>query len=202
VKYNVQGAGPSDTAAVAAQLGVAFVEDPVMCWIWPNAAQRRNRMPRLFATQLRHHHVPANGVEFVSSTGGEVLASAVWDPPGQWEATTASTVRSVPALLGALRTRIRPALAVRQALDAAHPQTPHWYLNKIGTAPQVRGEGLGAALMMSRLHRCDAAGTDAYLECTRRETISYYERFGFAVTEEITVPGGGPTLWGMNRTPH
>ncbi len=201
VKTTIRTAGPAATAAVAAQLADAFASDPVMCWIWPDTGQRRVGMRRLFAAQLRYHHVPNGGVQYVADPPGEVLGSAVWDPPGHGEPRTATTLRSVPALVAALGTRIRPALALRAALDGKHPSTPHWYLNKIGTAPQVRGQGVGAALLVSRLRHCDQTRTDAYLECTREETIGYYERHGFTVTQQIQVPGRGPSLWGMLRRP-
>lgn len=186
---------------MAAQLAEAFDDDPVLRWIWPQPAQRRARMPLLFTAQLLYHHLPGGGVELITGDRGQVLGSAVWDPPGHWEPPSSSTVRSIPALLGALRARLPAALAVRAALQAAHPRTPHWYLNKIGTAAAVRGAGMGAALMVSRLQRCDQTTTDAYLECTREETIAFYERVGFRVTQQIQVSGGGPTLWGMLRHP-
>lgn len=198
----VRVARAEQAATVAEQLGVAFAEDPVMVWLWPDAGRRRVRMPHMFATQLRHHHLPHGGVQLVTAAGGAVVASAVWDPPGHWQPDTAAAVRTVPALLAALRTGLGRALALRRAVDAAHPSEPHWYLNKIGTCPQVRGSGLGAALLTARLQECDRTRTDAYLECTRQATISYYQRFGFTVAQTIQVSDGGPTLWGMHRTPH
>jgi len=127
-----------------------------------------------------------------------VLVSAVWDPPGHHEPSTVNALRSIPTWSGALRTGLRPALALRHALAAAHPITPHWYLNKLATSAEVRGHGIGAQL----LSICDDTHSNAYLEATPADTVGYYERFGFTVTQEIVVPGGGPTLWGMLRTPH
>ncbi|MGE4363035.1 MAG: GNAT family N-acetyltransferase, partial [Mycolicibacterium sp.] len=31
--------------------------------------------------------------------------------------------------------------------------------------------------------------------------VPYYLRFGFEVTGELTIPGGGPTMWQMWRRP-
>ena len=86
-------------------------------------------------------------------------------------------------------------------MKAAHPEEPHWYLATIGSDPAVRGGGYGAALMHSRLGRCDAEYAPAYLESSNPDNIGYYERFGFVVTGEIAIAGGGPSLWPMWRDP-
>jgi predicted N-acetyltransferase YhbS len=89
-----------------------------------------------------------------------------------------------------------------------HPEEPHWYLAVIGSDTTVRGKGFGQALMCSRLDRVDAEHAPAYLESSKPENVSYYQRFGsyyqrfgFEVTGEITLPNGGPTLWPMWRAP-
>ena len=82
-----------------------------------------------------------------------------------------------------------------------HPEEPHWYLGVIGSDPTVRGAGFGQALMRSRLDRCDAEGAPAYLESTKESNLAYYMRFGFEVTGELHIPGGGPPMWPMWRQP-
>jgi len=64
----------------------------------------------------------------------------------------------------------------------------------------VRGGGYGHALMHNRLERCDAEHVPVYLESSNADNIGYYNRFGFDVTGEITMPDG-PTLWPMWRRP-
>ena len=82
-----------------------------------------------------------------------------------------------------------------------HPERPHWYLSGIGTDPPAQGSGVGSALMRSQMARCDAAGEAAYLESSKERNVPFYERHGFRVSGELTVPGGGPTLWLMWRNP-
>ena len=86
-------------------------------------------------------------------------------------------------------------------MDASHPEEPHWYLAVIGSDPSVRGRGFGQAVMQSRLDRCDAEHCPAYLESSKEENVPYYERFGFEVIGEFSLPDGGPTLWRMLRRP-
>lgn len=84
-------------------------------------------------------------------------------------------------------------------MQRVHPEEPHWYLAVIGSDTTVRGGGFGQALMRSRLDRCDAEHAPAHLESSNPDNVPYYLRFGFEVTGEITIPGGGPTLIPMWR---
>jgi predicted N-acetyltransferase YhbS len=86
-------------------------------------------------------------------------------------------------------------------MKSKHPEEPHWYLAVIGSDTSVRGKGYGQALMQSRLDRVDAEHAPAYLESSKADNIPYYQRFGFEVTSELVIPGGGPTLWPMWRKP-
>src|SRR5699024_10719479 len=149
---------------------------------------------------LRFHHLPLGGVEVTRGASGAVAGAAVWDPPGQWQATHAARLLSVPAELLALGRAARLAGRVDDILAQAHPREPHWFREEIGTVGAVRGMGHGTALLRSRLDRCDAEGMPAYLESSKRGNVPYYEKFGFAVTGEIRMPDG-PSLWGMWRDP-
>ena len=127
-------------------------------------------------------------------------AAALWDPPGQWRQAPRELIVMMPAMIRAFQGRLGPARALAEQMKAAHPEEPHWYLAIIGSDPSVRGTGAGHALMRSRLDRCDAEHAPAYLESSNFDNIAYYNRFGFEVTGEITIPGG-PTMWPMWRQP-
>ena len=83
------------------------------------------------------------------------------------------------------------------SLDA--PQ-PCWYLNAIGVEPSQQGTGLGTALLDFMLRRVDEDALPSFLDTSLPDNLGYYERFGFRVTAESTLPNGIP-LWGMTRQP-
>lgn len=202
---DVRPAVRADIGDLSKVLGRAFADDPVMAWMVPDPVARRRRLHRLFATLTRHHHLSRGGVE-VASTGSvigavpTIGACALWDPPGQWRHTTAEQVRALPGLVLAFGGAMRRGQQAEELMQRHHPEEPHWYLAVIGSDPAVRGTGQGQALMRSRLDRCDAEHAPAYLESSNPANIGYYQRFGFEVTGEITLPGG-PSLWPMWRQP-
>jgi ribosomal protein S18 acetylase RimI-like enzyme len=63
------------------------------------------------------------------------------------------------------------------------------------SAPRHRGEEL-AALLEQRLANITGP---AYLESSNQRDLPLYERFGFKVIQELSLPDGGPTLWTMLR---
>jgi GNAT superfamily N-acetyltransferase len=197
---DVRGVRRPDIPALARVLGRAFHDDPVMTWMQPDARRRAAALPGLFGAMTRHHFLAGSGAEIAVSRDG-VGAAALWAPPGRWEQTPREQIAILPAALRAFRGRLGAGRVLTDQMKAAHPEEPHWYLAIIGSDPAVRGGGLGAALMRSRLDRCDAEDAPAYLESSNADNVPYYHRFGFEVTGEIAMPGGGPPLWPMWRWP-
>lgn len=183
---------------LARVLGRAFHDDPVMRWMFPGEVTRQKNLPRMFATLTRRHHLGGGGVE-VARESGAIGAAALWDPPNRWRQTPREEILMAPSLIRAFGSRLAVGRETAEAMKRQHPEEPHWYLAVIGSDPTVRGNGFGQALMHSRLDRCDAEHAPAYLESSNPDNVPYYERFGFQVTGEITLPHGGPSLWPMWR---
>ena len=215
MSIDVRVARRADVAALARVLGRAFEDDPVFRWLQPDAGTRRAALPGFFRALARHHYLAGGGVEVATGSGpgsgagsgaGDGLgcgvgAVAAWDPPGRPEQSMRGQVVMLPAVVRAFRGRLGVARALSEEMKANHPEEPHWYLAMIGSDPRVRGAGFGSALLRSRLDRCDAECAPAYLESSNPDNIGYYIRFGFEVTGEIAMPGGGPPLWPMWRRP-
>lgn len=197
---DVRSAHKPDITALAQTLGRAFHDDPVSVWMLPDAASRTAQLSKFFATSTRYHHLGGGGVQ-LACEGPTVGAAALWDPPNRWKQSTVSQLRMVPALIWSFGRHIARGKSIDALLSANHPEEPHWYLAVIGSDPAVRGRGFGQAVMQPRLDRCDAEHCPAYLESSKEENVPYYERFGFQVIGEITLPDGGPTLWRMWREP-
>ncbi|TDD28575.1 GNAT family N-acetyltransferase [Actinomadura sp. KC06] len=197
----VREAAAPDVAEIAAVLGRAFDDDPVWSWLLPDEASRVRRLSGLFGIMLRRVHLPHGGTE-LAGRDARTEAAALWDPPGHWRVPLRVQAAQALPLLRVLGARTPASLRALSAIENHHPQEPHWYLAVLGTDPPAQGNGLGAALLRSRLDRCDADGVPAYLESSKESNVPYYERFGFKVTRELPLPGkGAPPIWLMWRTP-
>jgi ribosomal protein S18 acetylase RimI-like enzyme len=102
-----------------------------------------------------------------------------------------STFRSVTTHLAACPISIR-------ALPP-YLEEPHFYLHAIGARLDDQCRGIGSALPKHGTAICDAKGYPAYLESSNVKNNLLYDRYGFEITAEITLPDNGPTFWLMRR---
>ncbi|MGW8136716.1 GNAT family N-acetyltransferase [Sphingomonas zeae] len=190
---NIREAGARDRAAVATMLGRAFADDPAMSYIFPDAADRARRLPRLFGLLFDSDAV---GMRLVSQ---DADAGTFWRPPGQAHVPTMAFVRRLIPVLHALGASLPRAMRLGDAVEAHFPSEPFWYLHIAGVDPARQGRGLGGASIRAGLARCDADGVSAYLETATESNVGLYARLGFELTGEWSVPKGGPRFWSMMR---
>jgi GNAT superfamily N-acetyltransferase len=195
--HEIRLARPDERVAVAASLAAAFFDDPVMSWILTDPRQRRRRLAAMFGVLLQGHYLPMETVWTTPDAAG----AALWGAPGRAAVPKAAVLRNAIALLAALGVHSVRALRALTHVEQLHPEAPHWYLGVLGTRPERQGTGIGSALLAPVLRRCDEEGLPAYLESSKEANVAFYGRHGFAVTGEIVLPGGGPTVWPMWRDP-
>ena len=190
----IRAVSPEDVPALGHVLARAFQHDPLHRWIFPAEEAWARNSHRSFALALRQAF--SLGATF---TDDARRGAAIWHDstvsPTLWERVVFA-LRMLP-LLG---TR---AFLIGRGFDQLaplHPKAPHWYLYALGTDPLHQGNGIGTALFAPMLARCDAGSRPAYLEASRPENVPYYERFGFKVVGEHTMPQG-PVVWRMLRAP-
>ncbi|MEV6418562.1 GNAT family N-acetyltransferase [Streptomyces sp. NPDC051662] len=194
IKNTPRAATLDDAQPVSRALARAFGDDPMMRWFFPDDSSREAVLGRYFTTlftrQYAHH-----GVCERTDAG-----AAFWvSPEGQAKAVPdAETIQELQNILGDRAPLFRDAV---EAAAEHTPKEPHWYLAVIGADPAAQGQGHGAALLRSGLAKADTEGLPAYLESSKPSNLPVYEHFGFAVREEVRLPGGGPVLWAMRREP-
>jgi GNAT superfamily N-acetyltransferase len=193
----IRKAESSDTGRLAAALAAAFHDDPVMSWLLPSERWRARRLRALFGLMLKYLHLPLGEVY----TTSEISGGALWAPPDKWQTPPANLLRSLPGLLAVLGLRMPAALRTVMAMEKTHPRETHWYLAVLGTEPPAQGKGIGSALIVPVLQRCDRDGVPAYLESSKESNIAFYSHHGFEVTDTVDLPGGGPRVWPMWREP-
>jgi ribosomal protein S18 acetylase RimI-like enzyme len=178
--------------AAGALIAHAFLDDPVMSWVFAEPGAR-SKLEAFFGFLTVEAYVPLGATTLTAE------ACAVWTPPlpPEWPAERVERFRAVmgeactPEDLARLQ-------AMGEATEAVHPTESHWYLSVLAVHPHLRGHGFGGALLEHTLRRVDADGLPAYLESTNPRNVSLYERYGFEVVGAIELTDG-PRLTAMWR---
>ncbi len=210
-------ARPDEAHELSRTLAAAFFDDPVMHWVLPDPRRRRELLPGYCGLDVLD--VLDNGVAMATTDHAAVGLWATPDPPPETrghddatpttatpkgygkDATPPNDRAALTSELERVTEEYHPAACALFDLMKQHrPTTPHYYLALLGTRPEHQGRGLGSALLAPVLTRCDGEGAPAYTESSNPRNIRLYERHGFEVIDELTLPDG-PPLWPMWREP-
>jgi GNAT superfamily N-acetyltransferase len=186
-----------DREAVPGVLTEAFMDDPVVCWLFPDEGERRRLQPYFHGPLLTH---PAAEAYLIGEHDGAAIWLSLAAGQQPYEEPPAEPGTDLPTVFGENGARL---LSLGRLLAQRHPHgEAHLYLPCMGVLAARRGNGLGSALLRGRLERADADGLGTYLEASSPRSRALYARHGFVdLGEPVRVPDG-PPLWPMWRTPH
>ena len=188
-------ANPKQYPDAAASLTEAFLEDPVLSYLFEDEEHRPLLLSAFFANRLASR---AETDLLLLPSGYEKSAAALWEKPEKDSKNDSSYSGAIAAAVTVLGEQwISDRLLNLGPLFEAKPETKHWYLAFVGTRLEVRGKGLASALIAEITETCDRAEMPAYLESSNLENVALYEKHGFRVTGEITLKNGPivPLMW-------
>ncbi|MER6999611.1 GNAT family N-acetyltransferase [Streptomyces sp. NPDC000410] len=191
----IRQAGRGDRDTVVGLLDEAFMHDPVSSWVFPDEDDRRKVHGAFLGVFL--DSALAGGWVDMTEDG---TAAALWlhVPAGPPEEDDDTPVR-MREIAGPENER---AELVGRLTGEAHPHDrAHAYLMLIAVSPRHQGRGLGTALILPVLERCDRDGVPAYLEASSERSSRLYERLGFAFTGRTVDLPDGPHMYPMWREP-
>ncbi|MFD6940490.1 GNAT family N-acetyltransferase [Streptomyces goshikiensis] len=194
----IRQADQSDRDAVARLLDVAFRDDPVSGWVFPDPEHRAAVHGKFLGVFV---DVALEEGRIDCAVDGSAAALWLRVPAGDPDAEAAED--EVPARMRAVADPDNERCElVGRLTGAVHPTAEeHEYLLMIAVAPGRQGEGLGTELMRPVLERCDREGVPAYLEASSERSKVLYERLGWEVTGEPVRLPDGPLMWPMWRKP-
>lgn len=192
----IRPARPGEARVLGAALADALAEDPLFRWLMP-ASPRRERRLLAFFTAVSSSYLQAGKPAYL---GDEGAGAALWSDPGdRWQLQLdLGQIRAVFRSFGLAR--IVRGVRTQTHLSSLHPGEPHWYLGFLGVRGSRQGQGLGGALLDEVLTRADEAKAPAYVESSNERNLTFYQRHGFEIVEEIRLPGNGPSVWRMWRS--
>ncbi|KZX58573.1 hypothetical protein A3709_18310 [Halioglobus sp. HI00S01] len=183
-----------EQARMADALADSFSTDPVMNWVMPAP----DIYPGFFRRIIQDIFLPRGICHLDDADRG----AGLWLPPGEKFdlKPSAGLVALVAKLL--LKSGLAPIRRIPQqaaVFDKYHPKAPHYHLLFVGARQNCQGQGVGSALIKQGLRIVDDAGMPAYLESSNERNVPLYERHGFEVIGEESLPGDGPRVWFMWR---
>ena len=181
-------AAPADRGRAIDSLVAAFINDPVLRFLFPDDAT----YPR-YAAAFFGHLFDKRVHKRTIWTIGHGASVAIWAPPAaENEPLGESLTTQLPA---AALARVH---AYDEAVHAALPATPFWYLSVLGTHPDHAGRRWGHAVMRAGLRRAAADGLPAILETSNPANVEVYRCAGWEVMRAATEP---LTIWIMQQSP-
>ena len=187
-------ASAADLPAAVETLARAFRDNALNVAVIGGSPERRLRSNR-HGCRVMLPVAHAHGEVWVARSGREVAGALVAVPPLCWPLPPPAAIARLLCLLGQGWQVARRWGEAYEALEAVHPQEPHWYLASLGVRPGQQGRGLGSALLARWLAGAEAH--DAYLETDLPRNVDFYRRRGFEVVRELSVQG--IPVWCMRR---
>ncbi|GAA3806696.1 GNAT family N-acetyltransferase [Cellulomonas soli] len=190
-----------DLPAIRTVLARAYHPNPLMTWVFPDAATRDEACAAWLAPSLERYL--SDGVVHVVETGGTVVAVAAWIRAGASSTPRPATLPTSAGVLAALVGQDR-AVQVRSALRSSaplFPSGPSAYLNYLGVDPGLQGTGLGARLVRHGLAVLTDAGNGAHLGTTDPGNVGFYTALGFTSAGTVLLDEPGPSLEILVRAP-
>lgn len=192
---NVRKAVREEIPAMSRMLARSFHDDPIVEWVFRDEATRPKYAARFFGGRAR-----VLGPQDEIYTVEGVAGVAMWARPDEWRDPALKAAKELALLAPGVGRRMVQTVRGLIQVESRHPKPPHWYLAVLGTDPDRQGEGIGTALLQPVLEECDRHDIPAYLETGRERNVGFYNRHGFKVSEQLTLPNG-PPIWLMWREP-
>lgn len=183
----------ADAAEVARVLAAGFTDDPIFTWVFDDPG-RREKLEAMFGFMAPEGAIPLGATFHLPG------AVACWTPPDSPAWPKERFKRFVAVLVHvASSDELTRLTMLENAVETVRPRGSSWRLASIAVLPDHQGQGLGSTLVEAGLDLVDSEGYPAHLESTNPRNVPLYERFGFEVTEHVTLGESGPTLTGMVR---
>ena len=188
---------PLGVAAVRATLGAAFIDDPMLQWVFPAPVQQAQATAAWLGLFVEAY--AAAGVSDVVDTDAMTTAGiALWRC--NTEPLPFSQTPSAGGLLAAF-VGVERATQLGQGLGAFaanKPEPPFHYLQFLAVHPSQQGCGLGRRLVLHGQQRAAEAGVGVYLESTNPRNLPFYRSCGFREIGRFDLAPDGPPafrLW-------
>jgi ribosomal protein S18 acetylase RimI-like enzyme len=190
--------GPQLDCAVQI-LTSAFLEDPLMAYLFPEPGKRRENLAIFFKANLEY--AMAAGEIYINSSQNGVAAWLFQGDKGGPKPGSKEDPRSQLGVLLDSETAARLAGFTR-AMAALHKDVApekRRYLLFLGVKSGEQGKGIGTAMIKPGLQIADDSGLPCMLDTMNERDLKFYRRQRFEIRRDERICGDGPRTWTMFR---
>ena len=191
-----------DIPKSGAVLADAFQHDPVWNNVFAGGAAMEQRKS-VFETPVRYSLMFGEAY----ATSEKLEGIVAWVPGDLADMTAWRMIRSGAIWSGMrigakLLRRMEP---VNKPLQSDRKEnmrgSPFLYLQIFGVASEFQRQGFGGKLLRALIEKSEQAGIPIYLETETEPNVRMYEKFGFRLLKEISLPVIDLPMWEMAREP-
>jgi ribosomal protein S18 acetylase RimI-like enzyme len=195
-----------DISKAGAVLADAFRHDPIWTKIFEREASDDRKMGAWYEGSIRY--CLKYGMAYATSEHLEGIACCV---PGEYADMTVWRMLWSGAFISGMRMGVRMVTHAQKMATVFEPLEAdrrasmkgraYVYLMFIGVASQHQGQGLGGKLLRALFEESEQAGVPLYLETETERNARMYERLGFRLINQISLPVLSLPVWEMVREP-
>jgi ribosomal protein S18 acetylase RimI-like enzyme len=193
--------GRRDARRAGEMMARAFDGDELYAALFPEPGRRHAVLPPLMAFRTRYGALYGE----VYATSPALEGVAVWIRGDKafmtpWRSFRAGGL-ALYAKIGGAAWRMQAVERYVMALHRRHAPAPYWHLSPVAVDPPHQGKGLARRLLTAMFARLDREDAACFLETQSPANVALYERYGFAVVAEGTIPETDVRHWAMLREP-
>ncbi|MBN1216307.1 MAG: GNAT family N-acetyltransferase [Candidatus Lokiarchaeota archaeon] len=196
---NLYGIGKNEVNRASQVLADAFSKDPIWSVLIKDYFDKGKKADLIYQTPVRYSL--KYGSVFSTSKNFEGIIAFY---PGDkdmtgwriiWSAAIISTLKIGMKFGKILLEVFKPMREDKKKLDI----DPYIYVGILGVLRKYQGQGFGGKLLRALIEKSENEGKAIYLETETEENVKMYEKFGFNVIKEITLPILELPMWEMVR---
>lgn len=202
--YKVQ---KKDILKAGTVLADAFQHDPIWTNVFEDEAINAQKMGAWFEGSVRYGlkygevYAPSEKLEGVAAWGLSDFADMT-----MWRMIRSGSIISGMKMGLTMAKRAQKMRSVFEPIEADRKANmkgrAYIYLMIIGVASEYQRQGFGGKLLGTLIEESERVGVPIYLETETERNVRMYEKLGFKVLKQITLPVVDIPMWEMVRGPN